>query len=190
MASKVEVCNMALGALGAPLIASIDDQNTGARLCKSNFASVANAVMEERPWSFAVRRRSYSREVATPVFGYAYQYLIETDVVRVLEAYVETPGDLDFAVEERRVLCDEADGIFIRSTVAVPDPVNWSPGFTMAVVYRLAAMMAIPLVDNRTLQADLWALYAKQLSLAGTLDGMQGRAEVRRFSSSLKASRY
>ena len=190
MASKVEVCNMALGALGAPLIASIDDSNTGARLCKANFSSVALAVMEERPWSFAVRRRTYVRSITDPAFGYAYQYPYETDVVRVLEAFVEMPGDLDYVVEGRAVLCDEADGINLRVTITIPDPVNWSPGFTMAAMYRLAALMAVPLVDNRSLQADLWQLYAKQISLAGTLDGMQGRAEMRTGPSALKASRH
>ena len=190
MASKVEVCNMALGALGAPLIASIDDANVGARLCKANFATVADAVMEERPWSFALKRRTYVRSITDPAFGYLYQYPYETDVVRVIEAFVDEPGDIDYAVEGRAVLCDEADGLKMRVTITIPDPVNWSAGFTMAVVYRLGALMAVPLVDSRVLQADQWALYAKQISLAGTLDGMQQRMQTRMPPTRIKNVRY
>lgn len=190
MASIVDVCNVALGAVGAPLINSIDDANTGARLCKANFAVVRDAVLEERPWSFAIRRNTYTREVAVPAFGYSYQYLYGTDVLRVIEAFETEPGDLDYAVENRRVLCDVADGIKARVLVRVEDLSLWSPSFTTAVAYRLGALLAVPLVDNRTLQADQWQLYAKQLSLAGTLDGMQARMEMRRTPSSLKASRY
>ena len=190
MASIVDVCNVALGSVGAPLINSIDDANTGARLCKANFAIVRDAVLEERPWSFAVQRKAYTREIATPAFGYSYQYLLGSEVLRVIEAYETDPGDLDYAVENRRILCDAADGIYARVLVRVEDLALWSPSFTAAVAYRLAALLAVPLVDNRTLQADQWQLYAKQLSLAGTLDGMQGRSEIRKGPSSLKASRY
>ena len=100
MASIVDVCNVALGAVGAPLINSIDDANTGARLCKANFPLVRDATLEERPWSFAVRRRAYTRENAVPAFGYSYQYLYGSDVLRIIEAYEVDPGDLDYVVEE------------------------------------------------------------------------------------------
>lgn len=190
MASIVDVCNVALGSVGAPLINSIDDANTGARLCKANFAIVRDAVLEERPWSFAVLRKTYAREVAVPAFGYLYQYPYGSEVLRVVEAFESEPGDLDYAVENRRVLCDVESGIYARVLTRVEDLSLWSPSFTSAVAYRLAALLAVPLVDNRTLQADQWALYAKQLSLAGTLDGMQGRSEIRRGPSALKASRY
>ena len=190
MASIVDVCNVALGAVGAPLINSIDDANTGARLCKANFPLVRDATLEERPWSFAVQRKRYTRENAVPAFGYSYQYPYGTEVVHVVEAFVVEPGDLDYVVENRRILCDEADGINARVVVRVDDLSLWSPTFTAAVSFRLGALLAVPLVDNRTLQADLWTLYAKQLSLSGTLDGMQGRAEIRRGPSSLTASRY
>jgi hypothetical protein len=190
VASIVDVCNVALGAVGAPLINSIDDANTGARLCKANFALIRDAVLEERPWSFALKRKSYTREVAPPAFGYSYQYAFGSEVLRVFEAFVTDPGDLAYTVEDRRILCDEADGINARVIVRVEDLSLWSPSFTAAVAFRLGALLAVPLVDNRTLQADQWQLYAKQLSLAGTLDGMQQRSVQRTGPSSLKNARY
>ena len=115
---------------------SIDDPNTGARLCKANFSMVRDAVLEERPWSFAVRRKVYSRENAAPAFGYSYQYPYGSEVISVLDVFAAEPGDLEYVVENRRVLCDEADGIKARVSVRVDDLSLWSPSFTAAMGSR------------------------------------------------------
>ena len=56
MATETSICNAALNLLGSSNITSIDDDNTKARLCKSNYDELRQAVLEEGNWSFAMRR--------------------------------------------------------------------------------------------------------------------------------------
>jgi len=42
----------------------------------------------------------------------------------------------------------------------------------------MAADMAIPFAENRSLQVDLWNLYQSKLDIAAVRDGQQGRNEI------------
>ncbi len=84
MASEVSICNLALGWLGANLITSLDDDNREAQLCKTNYPDIRDAVLEEREWTFAVRRIQLAPLVLPPVYGYAHQFLLPPDVLRIL----------------------------------------------------------------------------------------------------------
>ena len=86
MASQVSICNQALGWLGANLITSLDDDNREAQLCKANYDDIRDAVLEEREWTFAVRRLTLPPTVLKPVYGYGNQFLLPPDVIRILNA--------------------------------------------------------------------------------------------------------
>ena len=84
MADQVSICNQALGWLGANLITSLDDDNREAQLCKTNFPDLRDAVLEEREWTFAVRRFQLAPLVLEPKYGYTNQFLVPPIVLRIL----------------------------------------------------------------------------------------------------------
>jgi hypothetical protein len=190
MPSAVEICNLALGWCGADSIASLDEASVAGRLCKTNYPMLRDAVMEEANWSFAVQR-SLLETPATPppAFGWTSRYVLPSTVLRVVDVYVTESGDIDFVVEGREVLCDADDGVNLRAIHRVEDPTRFSPEFVIALAHRLASVLAVPLTENRSLQADHFQLYRATLRAAGTLDGMQGRGEQRRGPSDLEAVR-
>jgi hypothetical protein len=69
--------------------------------------------------------------------------------------------------------------LYVRVVQDVGDPSTWSPGFTRAVALRLAADLCGPIVENAALQSRLEAQYEHAVKTAGTLDGMQGSADLR-----------
>ena len=210
MASQVSICNLALGWIGANLITSLDDDNREAQLCKTNFADIRDAVLEEREWTFAVRRLSLAPTVLKPVYGYGNQFLLPPDVIRVLNIPDTTFGDtLSFftgAIRQAQqgpdqqpqlpvwrkesvdqpgtlvgqVILANTDQLLVRVIWRVTNIDLWSPMFIHAVAARIAADLAIPLTQNRTLQSDMWNLYDLKLRKAAVMDGMQGRMEIKR----------
>jgi hypothetical protein len=175
--TDVDICNLALGRLGAKLIASFDDTSVEARLCKLSYPLARNCVLEDRKWSFAVRRIKLDTPDATaPVSGWAYAYTVPTTVVRV-HRVDDGSGDysLDWVFEERKVLTN-AVAVYAEVVVQASEAL-FSPGFTQALVTRLSADLAIVLSENRQMQADTEALYEKRIKSAGGADGSQGRSE-------------
>lgn len=216
MASQVSICNQALGWLGANLIISFDDDNKEAQLCKTNYPDIRNAVLEEREWTFCVRRIELAPLVLEPKYGYTNQFLIPPNVIRILNVPDTRFGDTDdnligtglggkaegpdqqpqlgtFRVEAieqpgatGKVILANVDSLFLRVIVRVTNVGLYTPMFIQALAARIAADLAIPLTQNRTLQKDMWALYGRKLTIAGTMDGIQGKMEVKRSNAVIR----
>lgn len=173
----VAICNFALGLVAGKLIVTLDDETTEARLCKVSFDQVRDAVLEAKAWTFATRRYVLAPSAEAPLFGWGKQFPLPADVLRVLWCD-DGSGDrrLDWAREGQAILAD-VEAVHLVAIARVEDAALWSPAFAQAMATRLAAELAVPLSENRSLQADLWTLYERKLKEAATLDGMQGRAE-------------
>ena len=175
---QVGICNLALAQVGSNPITSIDDASTAAQLCKTNWDAVRDAVLEARAWTFAAQREQLAADSTAPAYGWSTRYQVPSTAVRVLEADDGTGyADFEWVVEGGFILTNQAAPLSVRYLKRVEDTALWSPGFTMAMAYRLAFVLVIPLTENRSLQSDLWSLYQKALTEAGRLDGMQGRSE-------------
>lgn len=213
MASQVSICNQALGWLGANLITSLDDDNREAQLCKTNYPDIRDAVLEEREWTFCVRRIMLSPTVVEPVYGYTNQFLLPPDVIRILNVPDTRFGDTDdnligtglggqhegpdqqpqlstFRVESLeettatgKVVLANVDELHMRVIWRVTNIGLYSPMFIQCLAQRIAADLAIPLTQNRNLQRDMWTLYEQKLARASAMDGIQGKQEIKRSNA-------
>lgn len=199
--SPVEICNLALGWLGGALIISLDDASTEAKLSKANYTLLRDAVLEERAWTFAVKRMEPAGLIELPVYGYDKAFQIPPEVIRILQ--VARAGEvengtvvggsfksatrggtgqgresrIEWAREGDLILANNAERIYIRALVRIDDTTKFSPAFDQALAARLAMELAIPIANSRTLQKDMTALYGEKIRLAAASDGMQGRSE-------------
>lgn len=199
--STISICNQALGWLGADSITSLDDESKEAQLCKENFDGLRDAVLEEREWTFAVRRLILTPMVKKPVYGYENQFLLPPEVIRVLNvpATIGLFGGLPFldggqsadrdqglidwrveSVDEGNVILANIDRLRARVIWRVVNEKLWSDQFVQTLAARLAADLAMPLVNSAPLQKDMWNLYEIKLGKAATMDGMQGKHETKR----------
>ncbi len=177
MASEVSICNQALSWLGGAHITSLDDESTEAVLCKATYASVRDAVLEARDWTFAVGRYDLPKAATGPTNGYANAFPIPSDVLRILEVL----DNLDWQIEGQDVVTNE-DAVSIKAVVRVTDPNRFSALFVQALAARLAADLAIALTQSRELQQQHYQLYLAKLDEAAANDGMQGKS--RKITSS------
>ncbi len=187
---QVAICNLALGLVGVAPIASLDDESRVAQLCNVSFAAARDAVLEARPWSFAMKRRTLPADANAPDWGPGKRFPLPAVVLRVVEASNGDQPLEDWRVEDRAVLTDFAGPVKVRAIEQVDDVSKFSPGFVQALAAYLGYVLAVPLTESRTLKADLWQEYQARLKDAGALDGMQGRSKQRMTASWVRRARF
>lgn len=170
--SEVAVCNLALAAVGDSPITSMNppDDTERARLCARFYAEFRDELLDEIKPNFAIARAALNRLVAPPAFGYAYQFDLPPDCLRVVTA--ETSGG-DWRIEGRALLTN-TDSVSIQYVVRVTDVTRFSPKFTAALVAYLASQMAYPLTKLVSLQDMRLKIYLRALDDAKDSEGAEG----------------
>ena len=184
MISETSICNQALSWLGATPITSIEEASTEAEYCRNNYPFVRDAVLEERHWSFAYDRAT-STVADQPAWGDLYEHPVPLDWMYVHEVYTDTYGTPSEWIKEGRYVLAPETTVYMRGIKRVTDTGQFTTLFVQAVAARLAADLAIPLTENRQLQADMWALYNDKLKEAAARDAQQGRNSKVRTGSLL-----
>ena len=188
--SEVGIANIALTQLGARIIISVDDDNLEANMVKVHYDSARDAVLEEREWTFAVKRATLAALQDAPEWGFGTAFPLPVDTIRVMEVRANLPqhiqfnelmNTLDWRREGDTIVCD-ANIIRIRYVSQVVDPLLFSAAFVQCLAARLAFEMAIGLTQSSKLQAQAATLYESKLKKAASTDGMQGRTQVARSS--------
>lgn len=179
--SETSICNQALGWLGQEPITSLNDPSRTAELCKINYDPLRETVLEEGNWSFALKRWVLDNPVVdTPDdWGDYFRFPVPADqllVVGVFPTDQERDQIKDWRVEDNHILASQ-DTIFVRTIANVTDVPRFTKTFIQALAARLAADLAIPITQSRTLQQDMWALYTAKLDEALAADGKQGARE-------------
>ncbi|RLC98185.1 MAG: hypothetical protein DRI46_11780 [Chloroflexi bacterium] len=206
--SVVQICNIALSWLGGALIISLDDPSVEAKLCKANYEPLRDAVLEEREWTFAVKRLEYAQLQDVPLYGFDKAFQIPPEVIRVLQVSmldeaVVNPNDInqgfrgstragtgqgretriEWLREGSTVVANNAVRIVTRSLVRVNDTTKFSPAFDQALAARMAMDLAIPITNSEKMQKSMAQMYGEKMALAAATDGMQGRSYNTRSDS-------
>lgn len=188
--SSIQICNIALGHLGANPIMSFQDGIAEANLCSTFYDQARQKILEDAEWSFAVARREVARSATPPIFGYTNQFKLPADCLKVLEAFDKStmssnpsisPNDTQWEVESGYIMCD-AEILMIRYTKDVTDTALFSAGYAQTLGAYLAYQMAGKLAGARGLKSDMWTLFNAELQMAKSSDGIQGRTRVIRSS--------
>jgi hypothetical protein len=184
--TAIEIINFALSDCGATLIATLDDDLPEARTAKAKYAAIRDAVIEDREWTFAKKRVELSKMADVPAFGYAYQYVIPSDCIRVIRVYdaagveTSTPMQADEWVREGYAVLTNEDAPIYAELLMRAGEGSFSPGMVLALAARLTSAFAVPLTENRQLKKDAFDEYQKLIIDAGAMDGSQGRTQVLR----------
>lgn len=177
MPSEVEICNLGLTNIGGELITSLDDDVKEAKLCKLWYPNSRDATEQEGAWNFATRRIIPARLADPPTWGYTYAYQLPPDNLQVLEVFddptYQVPTRDRWQVEGQTLLFDR-DQVWVKHITRVTDTSQFTALFVQALGYRLAADLAIPLTNSRTLKQEMFAYYQEHLSTAKNIDGTQG----------------
>jgi hypothetical protein len=141
-------------------------------------------VLESREWTFAVKRFSLTPTGVTPEYDWAYEFVIPTEVLRVLTVDRPTVGLLGSSENEQEDWVREGNSILMnrstltmRAIIRVVNTTLFSASFVHVLAARLASDLAIPITRSKALQQQMYALYGAKLEDAAKTDGMQGRSK-------------
>lgn len=188
MASDVDICNVALGKLGAARISSIDNPQTdNEELCSLFYPIVLNLMLERRDWTFLMKRAVNSTPLTdAPEWGYDKAFLKPNKTFRVIDVrkngFDRVASSFQWRLESDLIVCD-ASTIYVRYISSDISTSNLSGVFVMAFATRLAAEMCIQITENRNLKADLLVESTMLIDEAAATDGLQGKHEQTHASS-------
>ena len=172
MNSVIEIANAALLRIGAALILDLDEDAKAARLCRQLYGPGRDAVLRAHPWNCALCRCEPARLVQPPPFGFAHQFQLPVDCLRVLNV-CGSGGELAFRIEGRRLLSDAAtiEAIYVSR---VEEPAQFDALLADTIAARLAAELAYPIASSTSLAQSMWQLYEMKLREARGIDSQEG----------------
>lgn len=174
MTNDTDLANAALGLIGEPQITAITDQSSKeARACLKFADAARRETLRLGRWNCATKRANLTEISPVPVAGYAHQYQLPTDWLRLMEVNGEAVKESEefFEIEGRALLID-AETVWIRYVrdigIGACDPL-----LQAAVAVRLASKIAIPL-SGRIEQADaMETLFQRRLAEAMGIDSKE-----------------
>ena len=194
MASKVQICNMALSHVGASAIEGLTDDSPEAKECNTWYDEVREQVLAADDWDFARRKLQLAEHSAGagPKFAKRYQY--PSDCIRFLRIEhavdeIPTRFELDTYVDgvgadSRSIVTDMASayGVYTRD---VTNTAIFEPRFVEAFAYALAIKMVFSLSEDISILESLQAGYLLSLQIQQTEDGFSraGRQEQTPFTA-------
>ena len=173
--SEVVICNQALSLIGAKRITSLDDDINEAKLCKLNYEPVRDAVLSEHNWTFATRWEVLAKSANPPPGEFQNEYPLPTDALAVLFVGEDYNKPENWQLEDNAIRTDSQSGK-CQLLYRVTDTSKYSPMFTQALVARLAAELATPITNSRTLMENMFAMYDQKMKRAAARDSQQGRS--------------
>lgn len=173
MASVISICNKGLRYLGGEEILSLEQETRGARLCSQYYTEVRNELLEEHHWNFATRYVSLAQLLTVPLFGFSRSYQLPTECLRVRRLR----DDADFEVVENGVLYTDANPAEAVVTVMVSDPTRYPALFVEVLARKLAAELAVPLMNSSRLEQSMMTKYVNALERAKTMDATEGASD-------------
>lgn len=170
MASKVAICNMALGALGVgDQIANLTTERSAeARACRIFYEETLKETLRDYAWPFATKIETLALVEEDPNDEWAYSYRYPTDCVmarRILSGQrqdsreTRVPNKIIKDAEGQLILTDEDDAE-LEYTAFFDEPQHYPPDFIAALAYLLAVRIA-PMVTG----GDPFGLQEKNIKL-------------------------
>lgn len=170
--SAVAICNRALDLLGQPPIAAFTDASKTAAACSRAYEPSRDAVLRSYPWNSATTRVALPALATAPAWGFARQFPLPTDCLRVLDS----EGDLAGVVwrrEGNRILTDTTAPLRIRYIAQVTDPAQFDPMLADVIAAHIASQIAYAITGSNETAARMLALYERVHRDARAMDARE-----------------
>lgn len=173
MASQIDICNLALVLVGEETLATLDESKSG-RLLNRLWDITRDDVLRDHPWNFAKKRTTLAQLADAPEWGYAYQYQLPVDCLRVIGL---NGRETDYRVEGGTIQTNEAT-CYLEYVARIEDPTLYDSRFVDALAAKLAARIAYPLSGSAAMAEKMAAVYEKALAGATGIDSQEDPPSV------------
>lgn len=175
MATQVEICNLALIRIGQTKIATMGEATKAADLLNGIWDLILDEVLRDHTWNFAVKREQVVVEATAPAWGFAGEYLLPDDCLRVLG--IDDDPEITYRVEGKSLFTDEDTPINLKYIARVEDTTQFDHKFVSALAWRLALEVAYALAAGPKLVQIASQAYLMAISEAKTVDSQEDGAQ-------------
>ena len=169
MASDTEICNVALSKIGEDAILNLLEDSRAGRACNLVYNPLRQAVLRAHKWNFAIERVALAQLVTTPVYGFAYEYQLPSDFLKLIGTSWDAYNDVKYKIEGLKVRTD-AGTFSITYVRDLTDVGAFDSLFREALSTRIAAELAIRIVEDLDLSQAKMSEYEDRLSEAKSGD--------------------
>jgi hypothetical protein len=175
MTTKIEIYNGALGRISAGRVTGLTEDSDQRRALDDQYDVAVDSTLIAYGWRFATKRVVLALSDTTPVFGYSYQFALPDGHLRTLELYIGMDTDELKWEEEDGFLLTDVNQLAMKYTKLVDDESKFTAKFVDALEYNLASLVCVTLKNNRSLAADMLALFDDRIIKAQVQDA-KGRS--------------
>lgn len=181
MATKIEIWNAALTAIGQKSVVSETENTASSRLVLGRYDNVRQGLLVKVAPTVARKRAKLLRLGAVPAFGWAYYYQLPSGWltnIGVWDNQSADGGEVEHQLEDGLKLAADAEEIYIKYIGDVTDPNIMAPLFREAVSAELAAQICIRSneLSGRAQAMKEWA--RKALTDARSADSQSNPADM------------
>ena len=161
MASKLEICNMALSYLNKELIddtTSLESSNEKTnRLCRLHFDNCKKTILRSAIWKCAKERATLSQDATGPAFGnWTYSYELPPDyifAVKINEVDITVDHEIFYDINKRSIVTNETT--LNLEYVANVETGYLDPLCVESISYMLAGKLAYAMEGNSSREQEL-----------------------------------
>lgn len=159
--SKIEICNIALGLLGADSIRSFSEDNKRARMCELFFNFTRDALLAKFDWPFArnvVKLQNVVTDTPVPVGWQICQLPSDCATPRGIEP---EGSQYKWYVLGDTLVTNKIGSVYLRYTRIEENVLKYSPVFCNLVALGTAIKLCLPITQDKRLFDGLNKIYAE-----------------------------
>lgn len=177
--SKVDICNSALGLLGADRIRSVDEDNKRARMCDRFYESAKAYLLARFDWPFAKKLKKLQPlavDEDDQIEG-RYEYALPSDCITPRDLY--PPGGRNWwEIMGKTLICrvspDSDTEVILMYTGRVEDVTYFTDTFVNLLALSIAVRIAPSITQDEALAKSLYGQYQTELRDAWESDANVG----------------
>lgn len=180
MASKVDIWNAALTALGRQIVANETENSTRANLVRSRYDNVRQNLLEDQ-WTFATKRVKLARlSTPTPVTHWQYYFQLPPDWLSMISVSFDVAlrREAHYQLEDGRQLAADDEEIWIRYVADIEDPNIMTPSFREYLSAELAYQICIRSTELSGRRADMKSWRDDAMNRARSKDAQSDSNQV------------
>lgn len=175
MASKTEICNMAISHLGiAKEIANVDTEKSAEASAMRRFYDIVlESVLRDFPWPFASKIAALGllEEEPNDEWNFSYQYPTDCSKIRRILSGIrnDTPGSVVrykvATTGDTRIIFTDEEDAEAEYTILATNPAIYPADFSLAVSLKLASVAAPRLTGGDPFKLGERAFRAYQIQI-------------------------
>lgn len=173
MNSSTEIANASLIEVGANTITDLDaDTTTHGDIVRRWYSHTRDSMLRRYTYNFALARQSLSLDATLPDFEFINRFILPTKpyCLRALEMW---NSFAEWKVEGRKLLTNDST-VNLKYISRVTNTVEFDDLFTDALIFRVAANIAMPIKRDKALALKLHEIASAKEQIARTHDSQEG----------------